>query len=177
MNISKEYNERLAKQYNLETSDSETMPALWVSVADVFTVIQKLKTEHKLDYLHSIAAVHLAKEQPAESEEDHPSWEHNGFELVYQVSSLEQEQGVALKVALDQEAVPSIDSLFLSANWFEREVFDLHGIMFENSQDLSRIMLPPDWVGHPLRKDYVEATSYNGMSTTREDELLKKRVI
>jgi len=58
-----------------------------------------------------------------------------------------------------------------AANWLEREVYDLLGVVFENHGDLRRILLPDDWIGHPLRKDYVEAPEYHGISTIRESML------
>lgn len=57
--------------------------------------------------------------------------------------------------AAREEAIPSVTSLWEGANWFERELFDLFGVLFENHSDLTRILMPDDWQGHPLRKDYA----------------------
>jgi NADH-quinone oxidoreductase subunit C len=78
------------------------------------------------------------------------------FEVVYHLHSLERNQRLRLKCRLPGD-VPEIDSVtpvWRSANWYERETFDLFGIVFRNHPDLRRIMLPEDWAGHPLRKDY-----------------------
>jgi Ni,Fe-hydrogenase III component G len=63
--------------------------------------------------------------------------------------------------------IATVESVWKVANWFEREVFDLFGVIFDDHSDLRRIMLPEDWVGHPLRKDYIEQEEYDGMSTQR----------
>jgi NADH-quinone oxidoreductase subunit C len=78
------------------------------------------------------------------------------FEVVYHLHALSRNQRVRLKCRLNG-GNPEIDSLtavWRSANWFERETFDLFGIRFRNHPDLRRIMMPDDWEGHPLRKDY-----------------------
>jgi NADH-quinone oxidoreductase subunit C len=78
------------------------------------------------------------------------------FEVVYHLHSLSENQRLRLKCRLGGER-PEIDSVtgvWRGANWYEREVFDLFGIAFRNHPDLRRIMMPDDWEGHPLRKDY-----------------------
>ena len=77
------------------------------------------------------------------------------FEIVYNLYSIRANERVRLKVATDEEAgVESVASVWPTANWMEREVFDLFGVPFSNHPDLRRILLPPDWEGHPLRKEY-----------------------
>jgi NADH-quinone oxidoreductase subunit C len=78
------------------------------------------------------------------------------FEVVYELLSMQRKERVRFKVKLDA-ADPKVDSLtplWPAANFFEREVFDLFGISFEDHPFLRRIMMPEDWQGHPLRKDY-----------------------
>jgi NADH-quinone oxidoreductase subunit C len=77
---------------------------------------------------------------------------HEGrFELVYLFYSIDQHTWLRLKTRTDGEA-PSLTPLIPGANWYERELFDLFGIRFEGHPNLSRIMLPDDWQGYPLRR-------------------------
>jgi NADH-quinone oxidoreductase subunit C len=77
------------------------------------------------------------------------------FDVVYNLYSIPANERVRLKVATDEETgVESVASVWPTANWMEREVFDLFGVPFSNHPDLRRILLPPDWEGHPLRKEY-----------------------
>jgi len=80
------------------------------------------------------------------------------FELVYRVRSREMHVGLFVKtrVPRDDPHIGSVTHLWPSANWQEREVFDLFGIGFDGHPDLRRILLTDDWVGHPLRKDYED---------------------
>lgn len=92
------------------------------------------------------------------------------FEVVYHLFSYKHKHSLTLKVVLprDENAhLLTVEGLWGCANWLEREVFDLFGITFDGHSDLRRIMLPEDWIGHPLRKDYQEQEEYHGISTTR----------
>lgn len=78
------------------------------------------------------------------------------FSVIYQLYSIPHREYLRLSVPLqDRDAeLPTVEGLFLNANWFEREVYDLFGITFTGHSDLRRILMPNDWEGHPLRKDY-----------------------
>ena len=78
------------------------------------------------------------------------------FEIVYHLLSMSKKERVRLKVKLSSDSltIPSIISVWPSANFPEREVFDLFGIHFEGHPNLLRMLMPEDWEGHPLRKDY-----------------------
>jgi NADH-quinone oxidoreductase subunit C len=78
------------------------------------------------------------------------------FELNYQLLSLDLRQRLRLRVRVpgNEPVVASVVPVWPTANWHERENFDLFGIRFEGHPDLTRILLPDDWEGHPLRKDY-----------------------
>lgn len=77
------------------------------------------------------------------------------FDVVYNLYSIGKNHRVRLKIRVDDgENVPSVTSVWSTANWHEREVFDMFGIRFEGHPDLRRILMPEDWEGHPLRKDF-----------------------
>ncbi len=77
------------------------------------------------------------------------------FEVVYNLYSIPKRWRVRLKINVEQgESIPSVTSIWEGANWPEREVFDMFGIKFDKHPDLTRILMPDDWVGHPLRKDF-----------------------
>ncbi len=78
------------------------------------------------------------------------------FEVVYHLLSIAHKERVRLKVRLDGSApaIESVTSVWPAANFYEREVFDLFGVRFTGHPNLQRIMMPDDWEGHPLRKDY-----------------------
>jgi NADH-quinone oxidoreductase subunit C len=85
------------------------------------------------------------------------------FEVVYHLQSVSRKERLRIKARISGEN-PEIDSVcgvYRSANWYERETFDLFGVIFRHHPDLTRIMLPQDWEGHPLRKDVpVTGTRY-----------------
>jgi len=78
------------------------------------------------------------------------------FEVNYQLLSLDRKERLRVKVKLQGKdaVIPTVTSVWPTANWHERENFDLMGIRFEGHPDLTRILMPEDWEGHPLRKDY-----------------------
>jgi NADH-quinone oxidoreductase subunit C len=85
---------------------------------------------------------------------DYPKREKR-FEIIYQLYSFRLNSRLRLKVmAGEGEPVPSVSGLWPSANWLEREVYDMFGVQYEGHPDLKRILLPDGWTGHPLRKDY-----------------------
>ena len=96
--------------------------------------------------------------------------EKGTIDVIYTLYSIPFHETLHLKVVLPRllkgEELPVIDSLaaiWKTADWHEREIYDLMGIRFSDHPDLRRILLPEDWVGHPLRKDYVEQEKYHGI--------------
>ena len=87
------------------------------------------------------------------------------FAVAYHLHSITMRHAIGLKVFLPREnpSLPSVDAVWPAANFMEREAFDLFGIVFEGSKDLRRILLPEDWEGHPLRKDYRYPEFYHGI--------------
>lgn len=91
------------------------------------------------------------------------------LELVYVLFSYTHQHEFKIKVRVPQDkpSVSTVESVWPAANWYEREAYDLLGFHFENHSDLRRLLLPDDWEGHPLRKDYKEKDQYGGVSTSR----------
>jgi len=101
----------------------------------------------------------------------------NVIEVVYHLFSYAHRHGIVLKVELDRAspAIATIEGVWKAAHWMEREVYDLFGVDFTGHSDLRRVMLPDDWVGHPLRKDYQESGGYHGIPNLRENPLVELR--
>jgi NADH-quinone oxidoreductase subunit C len=97
------------------------------------------------------------------------------IEVVVHLLSYQHKHALKLKVEADRAApvVDSLEGVWKTANWFEREVYDLFGVTFTHHPDLRRIMLPDDWVGFPLRKDYEEAGGWHGIDNVRENPLVE----
>jgi len=103
----------------------------------------KRDEETSFNYLSDLTCVHYPDRRDAP------------FEVVYNLFSISSNERVRLKVRTSEAlAVESVTSVWPAANWLEREVFDLFGIRFHNHPDLRRLLLPPDWEGYPLRKDF-----------------------
>jgi NADH-quinone oxidoreductase subunit C len=90
--------------------------------------------------------------------------------VVYDLRSSTHRHEFAIKVFTDRAApaIPSVMDLWPAADWHEREAYDLLGIVFDGHKDLRRILLPEDWVGYPLRKDYAFPREYHGIPGTTE---------
>jgi NADH-quinone oxidoreductase subunit C/D len=131
-----------------ETKDD--FPTLWVKADRIVQVLGFLKNEVDLPYkmLYDLTAI---DEQPRLHREEQPE---SRFTIVYQLLSFERNTFLRLKVPLssNEPSLPSITAVWPSANWYEREVFDLFGVKFLDHPNMRRIMMPQTWVGHPLQK-------------------------
>jgi len=115
--------------------------------------------ELRFDFLQDVTAT------------DHPK--EGVIKVVYHFYSYQHRHLAVAKVHLDRAKpeVDSLDGVWKAANWMEREIYDLFGVIFRGHPDMRRVLLPDDWVGHPLRKDYVEAGGYRGISNVRDNPL------
>jgi NADH-quinone oxidoreductase subunit C len=115
---------------------------LIVDPGQLAAVCSFLKQQLGFDRLSSVTAVDWWPRQPR-------------FEVVYHVNSVARKAWLRLKVRVGEGAeLDSVTSVWRAANWYEREVFDLFGVGFRNHPNLERILMPADWEGHPMRKDF-----------------------
>lgn len=116
---------------------------LWIQPQKIVALCEFLKIARQYRYLSDITAVDWYPAEPR-------------FEVVYHIYSHEHKQRLRLKAKIggDNPGIASVTSVWRAANWYERETFDLFGIQFHGHPDLRRILMPDDWQGHPLRKDY-----------------------
>lgn len=137
---------------DLATSANDAFGELTIEIApeNIVEALRRLKHNLKFERLTSVTGVDRYPAEPR-------------FEVVYHLQSVARKERLRLKARLSGEN-PAIDSacgVYRSANWYERETFDLFGVTFRHHPDLTRIMLPQDWEGHPLRKDVpVTGTRY-----------------
>jgi NADH-quinone oxidoreductase subunit C len=131
-----EFGERVAEFIAYQGQPSFVAPA-----DAAHEVIESLRKNHEFDYLVDITAVHWPKREAA-------------FDIIYVLYSFSRNQRIRLKIRVKEGERPrsSVD-LYPTANWLEREVFDMFGVEFDGHPDLRRILMPDEWTGFPLRKD------------------------
>ena len=129
--------------------------SIHVSAGSVVEVCRALRddAETPFNYLSDVTCVHW------------PDREDEPFEVVYNLYSISKNERVRLKVGAGDEGVESVTGVWPAANWMEREVYDMFGVRFRNHPDLRRLLLPPDWEGHPFRKDYPLEFMENSWTT------------
>ena len=119
----------------------------------------------QFDYLSDLTCVH------------YPDRGATPFEVVYNLFSVNLNQRIRLKVQTDETAgVASVTGVWPAANWLEREVYDLFGVPFPGHPDLRRLLLPPDWDGHPMRKDYALEFVENAWTAKHLPEMTEVQV-
>ena len=146
--MSKEYllqvQKSLAERFDSQTGEFRGDPRVIVTAAQIVEVATALREEFGFEYLSDITAV------------DYWPQDDPRFHLVYQFSSLKNNCRLEVRIPLagEEPSVPTISKVYWNANWSERELYDMFGIHIEGHPDLRRILMPHDWQGHPLRKDY-----------------------
>ena len=133
-----------------ETHDR--IPTFWVKKEHVHGVLRHLKHEVDRPYkmLYDLTAI---DERMHRQRDGQPP---SDFTVVYHLLSFDRNEYLRIKVALEESqlSLPSITDIWPAANWYEREVWDMFGIVFDGHPHLTRILMPKSWVGHPLRKDH-----------------------
>jgi NADH-quinone oxidoreductase subunit C len=134
----------LKDRFGLETIEFRGDISLMVPSDEIVEVCKTLHDEFGFDVLAAESAVDYWPEQAPR------------FHVIYQLYSMTHNQRIGLRVLLDGNApsLPSVTGVYPNANWHEREIWDMFGVRFEGHPDLRRIIMPYDWEGHPLRKDY-----------------------
>ena len=127
-----------------KTLDASSGPVVEVDKLKILEVVSVLKQEG-YDMLLCLSCVDCS----------------DCFEIVYNFYSTFKKKSLTVKIKLDREysEVVSVSSVYPCANWYEREVFDLFGVIFANHPDLQRLLMPEGWEGYPLRKDYAPKDS------------------
>jgi NADH-quinone oxidoreductase subunit C len=144
----------LGESVVLQSSDAAIQPYITVESGQIALVCRFLKNDSRLyfDFLACLTGI-----------DNGPQAET--MEVIYHLNSIPYQHQFVLKVIVPRNnpTVPTVSTIWQTANWHEREAYDLVGIVFENHPDLRRILLPTDWIGHPLQKDYQEPDTYHGI--------------
>ena len=154
----------------------DEIPTLWVRKEKARDILRHLKSAIDRPYkmLYDLTAI---DERMRRHRQDQPP---SDFTIVYHLLSYDRNDDIRIKVALMGIApsLPTITHLWPSANWYEREVWDLFGITFDGHPHLSRILMPPTWKGHPLRKDHpARATEMGPFQLSDEKEAIEQQAL
>ncbi len=154
----------ISAKYSVEVSEFRDEVTLLVQPDQIVPVLQELHDEFKFDMLLDLTAV------------DYWPQEAPRFHVVYQLNSMANSQLLRLRVPLNGNApvISTAEKIWPGANWYEREVWDMFGIRFEGNSDMRRIIMPYDWEGHPLRKDYPLGYEEVQFSFNKEEIMVKK---
>ncbi|MCX2744420.1 NADH-quinone oxidoreductase subunit C [Mangrovivirga sp. M17] len=149
----------------LEKIENSTPQGIKVNKDKIFDVCRECNINSNL-YFDSLSCLTGIDNGP----------EEGTMEVVYNLYSIPYGHQLMLKVEVSRDlnkdnypTVPSVTNIWQTADWHEREVFDLFGLKFDNHPDLRRILMPEDWEGHPLRKDYEDMDKYHGVKVPYDD--------
>ena len=148
---------------------ADSIPTVWVARDRVRDVLRRLKNAvaHPYRMLYDLTAI---DERVRTNRQGQPA---SDFTIVYHLLSFDRNDDIRIKVPLAEASLslPSITDIWPSANWYEREVWDLFGVKFDGHPHLSRILMPPTWSGHPLRKDHPARATEMGPFSMPEDRV------
>ncbi len=144
----------------------DDFPTLWVAPEQVHAVLAFLREQAAFTMLYDLTAI---DERVRAHRERQPKAD---FSLVYHLLSFSRNEDIRIKVPLTGEypSIPTVTDIWQSANWYEREVWDMFGIKFSGHPHLRRILLPPTWEGHPLRKEHPARATEMGPYHLPEDK-------
>lgn len=136
--------EKLVKQFDGQTIEFVGEPSLVLPVGKIAEAAKVIRDEFGFELLSELTAV------------DYWPDENPRFHLFYRFTSISNRLTLNVRVHISalEAAAPTLEPVYSNANWREREVYDLFGIKFIGHSDMRRILMPEDWQGHPLRKDY-----------------------
>ncbi len=171
-----ELSNRFGKSPFILQPTADDIPTFWLSKVNLRGVLGFLKNEAQPRYalLYDLTAM---DERQRLHRQGLPE---SAFTVIYHLLSFGRNEDIRLKVALSEDAVslPSICDLWPSANWYEREVWDMFGIVFEDHPNLRRIIMPLTWVGHPLRKEHpARATEMEPFSLSDERQEIEQEAL
>lgn len=148
-------------------SNVPTEPIISVEPLQINVISQFLRDSNELqfDNLMNLSGVDDNNATKTTNEDGSVSSQGGTLSVYYHLDSFSQKHKITLKVSTNRDVpeVESVTNIWYSANWHEREAFDMFGINFLNHPDLRRILMPDDWEGFPLRKDYENPEFYDGM--------------
>nr|WP_196240016.1 NADH-quinone oxidoreductase subunit C/D [Candidatus Methylobacter oryzae] len=168
--IVRELTERTAANDVLMQPTCDRITTLWVSRQDLRGMLLYLKSQ-TYTLLFDLTAIDERRRT------HRPALPGSDFTVVYHLLSFQRNEDIRLKVALveDDLSLPTVTHIWPSANWYEREVWDMFGIAFDGHPHLKRILMPPTWQGHPLRKDhYARATEAEPFSLSDEQQEIEQ---
>ena len=173
--IAQEIKDRLG-HWAMPQETHDHIPTFWVAKDRVSTVLRFLKEEVGRPYkmLYDLSAI---DERMRVHRDGQPA---SDFTVVYHLLSFARNEYIRIKVALaeDQLSLPSITEIWPAANWYEREVWDMFGIVFDGHPHLQRILMPKTWVGHPLRKEHpARATEMGPYQLPPEKEVAEQEAL